>query len=205
MLLVDSSGSIDDEEFVLQWLGYARALTTPRVLKAIRSGRHKSIAVIFSERSGPEIHNRVVGWRRIATEQDARRFATHLVKALRLIFCGGTSPGGAISFATVLFDGNGFEGSRWVIDIFCDGWNNQGPWPETPRDIAVASGITINWLAIVDYGDDGLEENFRTSVIGGIGAFAMEAEGFKDFAQAVVKKLIREIYISGHGAPPDPA
>lgn len=202
VLSVDSSGSIDDEEFVLQRLGYAKALTSPKVLKAIRSGPHKAIAVTYSEWSGPTIHNQVVGWTRIASAEDANRFAAELVTAPRLIFGGGTSLGGAIAFASMLFDGNGFEGRRRVIDVSGDGWNNRGQWPETPRDNAVAKGITINGLAILDYGDDTLAEYFRSSVIGGHGAFAIKAQGFKDFARAVIRKLIREIFISGRQAAP---
>ncbi len=43
VLAVDSSGSIDDGEFRLQREGYARALTHPKVLAAIRRGPYRSI------------------------------------------------------------------------------------------------------------------------------------------------------------------
>ena len=195
VLSVDSSGSIDEDEFKLQRLGYARALTDPQVLEAIRSGRHKSIAVTFTEWSGPQIHNRVVRWTQIATAADANKFAQALVAAPRKIFGGGTSLGGAIDFAAALFDQNDFEGRRRVIDISGDGYNNRGQWPDAARDRALIRRITINGLPIVDF-DDGLEDYFRRTVIGGSGAFVIVANGFEDFARAIVRKLILEIYIS---------
>ena len=49
VLAADVSRSINDEEFGLQRQGYATALTSPRVLNAIHSGVHGSIAVAFVE------------------------------------------------------------------------------------------------------------------------------------------------------------
>ena len=36
-------------------------------------------------------------------------------------------------------------------------------------------------------------------MVGGRGSFVIPAQRFEDFARAVVKKLIREIFISGGG------
>jgi hypothetical protein len=195
VLSVDSSGSIDDEEFELQRLGYAKALTSPRVLKAIRSGPHRAIAVTFVEWSGPGINTQVVAWTRIASRADAEGVAAQLNAAPRTIFGGGTSLGAAIDEGAALFTDNGFDSRRLVIDISGDGHNNRGWWPEDARNRAVRRGITINGLPILDF-EDGLEDYFRRSVIGGLGAFVIAANGFDDFARAVVKKLIREIFIS---------
>ncbi len=46
VLAVDSSGSIDGEEFELQRVGYANALTHPDVLAAIARGPYRAIAEI---------------------------------------------------------------------------------------------------------------------------------------------------------------
>jgi len=131
VLAVDSSGGIDDDEFALQRLGYARAPRQPDVLAAIARGPHR--------------------------------------------------------------------GLRRVIDISGDGPTNRGPWPEAARDAAVARGVTINGLAIVDF-DDGLVEHFHDTVIGGPGAFVLTAAGFDDFARAVIKKLLQELNLAA--APP---
>ena len=53
ILMVDGSGSVDDDEFILQRLGYARALRNPRVLSAIRNGPLGRIALSYVEWSGP--------------------------------------------------------------------------------------------------------------------------------------------------------
>jgi Protein of unknown function (DUF1194) len=44
-LAADVSRSVDQQKFNLQRKGYAVAITNPRVIEAIRSGRHGRIAV----------------------------------------------------------------------------------------------------------------------------------------------------------------
>ncbi len=63
------------------------------------------------------------------------------------------------------------------------------------RDEAVTRRVTINGLAILDFADD-LVEHFREEVIGGPGAFVIAANGFEDFARAVLKKLLLELNLS---------
>lgn len=205
VLSVDSSGSIDMDEFGLQRQGYALALTHPEVLKAIGRGRHRAIAVTLVEWSGPPYKSVVVPWTRIASEADAKVVAAHLLAAPRTIFGGGTSIGAAIDYAASMFDGNGFEGGRRVIDVSGDGPNNRGVPPEPARDRAVAQRITINGLAILEGVGEYLRDYFERSVIGGPGSFAIAAQGFNDFAEAVRRKLERELNISAvteEGRPP---
>jgi hypothetical protein len=78
--------------------------------------------------------------------------------------------------------------------------NNSGAPAELARDRAVAEGITINGLPIVnDRPTFGrmppvpLDEYYRDSVVGGPGAFVIVAEDFASFGNAVKRKLIREI------------
>ena len=61
------------------------------------------------------------------------------------------------------------------------------------RDLVAARGITINGLPVIDARYRNLHLSFLDHVIGGPGAFAIPAYGFKDFAAAVLNKLIREI------------
>ncbi len=195
VLAVDSSGSIDEAEFRLQREGYARALTDPKVLAAIRRGPYKAIAVTFVEWSGPEINSQVAGWTRIANETDAAAVAARIMAAPRTIFGGGTALGGAIDLGMALLAASPFKGTRRVIDISGDGPTNRGQWPSAARDAAVRKRVTINGLAIVDF-DDSLIEHFRDDVIGGPGAFVLAAEGFDDFARAVLKKLLLELNLA---------
>ena len=195
VLAVDSSGSIDSEEFELQRIGYASALTHPEVLAAIARGPHRAIAVTLVEWSGPEISTEVVSWTRITDAASAAEVAERIVAAPQSIFGGGTALGGAIYRGMALLARNPYRGLRRVIEISGDGPNNRGPWPNGARDSAVAQGITINGLAILDF-DDGLIEHFKEEVIGGPGAFVLAANGFADFARAIVKKLLQELNVA---------
>ena len=87
---------------------------------------------------------------------------------------------------------NLFEGRRKVIDVSGDGRTNQGSNPARARDDAVAEGITINGLAILN--EDALvDRHYLANVIGGTGSFVMQADDYEDFARAIVEKLIKEI------------
>jgi hypothetical protein len=123
VLSVDSLGSIDDEEFDLQRLGYARALTDPRVLKAIRSGPHKAIAITLIEWSGPGITQQVVPWTRIANKEDAERVAALLLSAPRTIFSGGTSLGAAIDDGIAINGLPILEFGPYLRIISSDSWS----------------------------------------------------------------------------------
>jgi len=191
VLAVDSSGSIDDDEFTLQIRGYAEALTHPAVIRAIQSGAYRAIAVTYVQWSGPAIQKQAVGWTMIRDEASAQAFAGAMTAARREIYGGGTSLSGAIDFARPLF-GRGFEGTRRAIDISGDGTNNRGREPDGARDEAIREGLIINGLAILTdfiY----LDTYYRDHVIGGPGAFVIPAENFASFAAAILNKLIREI------------
>jgi len=195
VLAVDSSGSIDAREFALQREGYARAITDPRVVRAIAGGARGAISLAMFEWSGPGLTTLVVPWKRIASPADAEVVAQVLRTAPRSIYGGGTAVGAAITTAAGLFVDSGFEGARRVIDVSGDGANNRGPRAEPARDAAVAAGITINGLPILG-AEPFVENYYRQSVIGGPDAFLIVAHDFDDFARAVLEKLYRDLKIS---------
>lgn len=97
-----------------------------------------------------------------------------------------------------------FGADRRVIDISGDGTNNAGRPVNDSRDEAVEKGVTINAIAILTatplvynpthtHPPGGLRKYFEDNVIGGPAAFALEAENFEAFGQAIVQKLIKEI------------
>ncbi len=199
VLAVDVSRSVDEEEFDLQRQGYAAALTSPRVMQAIRSGALGKIAVVYMEWSGADQQQVMVPWTLLANEQDCKAFAAKILAARRP-FSAYTSISGAITFSLDLLRTNPYEGTRQVIDISGDGPNNSGGSVEQARAVAVANGVTINGLPIVNnrtnpFGriERDVEPHYRESVIGGPGAFLVVAEGFESFANAVMSKLIREV------------
>ena len=192
VLAVDASGSVDEEEYILQRAGYAKAFSHPRVIAAIRSGVHRAIAVTYVEWTGPGLYEVIAGWTLIEDAKSAKGFAERLFTSPRELFSGGTAVGDAIIYSATLFDDNGFEGARRVIDISGDGPTNKGRPASWARDEVVRQGITINGLPIIDeyYG---LHVFFLDHVIGGPGAFAIPAKDFASFQSAILSKLIREI------------
>ena len=205
VLAVDVSRSIDRREAALQREGYRRALTHPDVLRAISQGRHGRVAVTYVEWSGWGRFHQTVEWAVIADADSARAFAERIGSAA---WRRGTwtSISTAIDHAVDLFRTNRMRGDRYVIDISGDGPNNVGRLVTESRGEAVAAGITVNGLAILDDTDGhlnlpDLDVYYRECVIGGPGAFLVAANGFADFADAVRRKLVLEI---AH-APPDPA
>jgi hypothetical protein len=199
VLAVDVSRSIDEDEARLQREGYRNGISDPAVITAIRGGMIGAIGLAYVEWAGIEYQRTVLPWTRIATETDAHHWATELAMAPRASL-SWTSISGAIIHARRELTACPFEATRRVIDISGDGVNNQGPPIEAMRDEAVAEGIVINGLPIMNdrptFGRPppaNLDLYFRDRVIGGPGAFYVVAEDFNSFGQAVKRKLIREI------------
>lgn len=200
VLAVDVSRSVDAEEARLQREGYLAALVNPRVLQAIRSGQTGRIAVTYVEWAGSDYQRTVVAWSVIEDAASARAFAERLAEA-SYVSRNWTSISGAIDYALHMFaTADGFETARRVIDISGDGRNNEGRTSDEARDEAVAAGVTINGLPIINdrpnFGrppETDLEDVYREHVIGGPGAFLILADNFSAFAAAILNKLIREI------------
>jgi len=199
VLAVDVSGSIDADEAALQRQGYVDAFRHPEVIAAIRSGMTRRIAVAYFEWAGEGWQTPVLDWAVIETEGDARAFADRLADAP--IGTGPwTSISSAIDFAVPMFDANGIEGTRRVIDVSGDGTNNTGRPVPAARDEAVARGIVINGLPIMNDRLNvsrppmpNLDLYFRNCVIGGPGAFVVTAADFRAFGEAIRRKLVLEI------------
>ena len=203
VLAADVSRSIDESEFVLQRKGYSAALTDPRVLAAIRGGSTGTIAICFVEWSGAGEQAVVADWTMIRDEEDAGGLAAAILAAPRS-FIGRTSISGAIDFAMERFAAAQPRANRRIIDISGDGTNNSGRPVTEARDQAIAGGVTINGLAIINDKPNpgyafhtqppgGLPEWYRQNVIGGAGAFLRVVEDFHSFADAMTNKLVSEI------------
>lgn len=200
VLAADGSGSIDDIEFALQRKGFARAISHPLVLNAIRGGEHRKIAVLFVEWGAPESVETIVDWTVISGAPSAKAFAERLVAAPRRVW-GYNSISAAIAYSTRQILSNGYDGKQKIIDISGDGPQINGPPLQVVRAAALDAGITINGLAIKtrtgtsfrpSFGVP-LEEHYRMSVIGGPGAFVMTADERTPFEEVILSKLVREI------------
>ncbi len=203
VLAADVSRSVDEKEFKLRREGFAAAMVDPRVLRAMTGGPTGRIAVIFVE-WGSEFEQRVVvDWALISGERDAQDVAQRVLGAPRS-FWGRTSISAAIEFSMAALARSPFQSDRHVIDVSGDGTNNSGIDVVAARDAAIAKGVTINGLVILSeeplptnpshtHPPGGLTAYFENNVIGGPGAFVIEAEGFETFRQSIISKLIKEI------------
>jgi hypothetical protein len=203
VLAVDVSRSVDATKFQLQREGYVAALSNPRVIDAIQSGRNGRIGVIFIEWSGVGNQKVVVDWTMISDAEGAKGFGDRLVEAPRS-FADRTSISGGIEFAMAQLALAPYEAARRTIDVSGDGTNNSGRDVTTLRDEAVSRGIVINGLPILSenpmsWNPDhtnppgGLEAYYRNNVIGGPGAFVMVAKNFNTFGEAIINKMIAEV------------
>ena len=204
ILAVDVSGSMDFEELQVQRRGYVEALKHPEVMDAIESGIFGRIAVTMVEWAGDCSQRVVMPWRMIDTEADAIA-ASDIVAAQPVDNMRGTSITGLLDYTRDMFDGNGFEGTRQVIDISGDGPNRSGGPVTAARDRTVARGIVINGLPIVlkpgiwatsNLTPEQLEIYYEDCVIGGFASFIIGVREQEELVTAIRRKMILEIALS---------
>jgi len=203
VLVTDVSRSIDDSEYRLEKAGYAAAFTDERVIAAIKGGPLGALAVTYVEFAGTSEVRTVLPWTIIRDQHTARGFVDALEAEPRS-FWGRTSISTGIDHAVTLLMEGGPSAMRKVIDVCGDGTNNAGRDSAAARDDAVALGITINGLAIINENPvswslahvqppGGLANYYRENVTGGPGNFVVEIRDFRTFGEAMTRKLIREI------------
>jgi hypothetical protein len=192
VLAVDASSSVSAAEFDLQMRGLSEAFRHPGVIGAIRSAGDLGIAVSLVQWSDNRKQTVAVDWLAVSDEASALALSAEIESTPRFLVGGGTAIGGALQFSIRQFDRNNFTGRRKVIDLSGDGRTNQGSQPSKMRDLAVAAGITVNGLAIMNE-DQYVANYYRYNVIGGTGSFVMSADDYQDFGRAILHKLIKEI------------
>jgi hypothetical protein len=203
VLAADVSRSVDNGKFQLQREGYAAAISDPRVLDAIKSGRVGRIGLTYIEWSGVGSQRVVIDWTTVGDAESAKGFGDRLLEAPRS-FADRTSISGAIEFAMGHLARAPYESARRTIDVSGDGTNNSGRDVTLVRDEALAQGVTINGLVILSetplaWNPDhtnppgGLDNYYRNYVIGGPGAFVLAAQNFNSFGEAIIKKMIAEV------------
>jgi Protein of unknown function (DUF1194) len=212
-LAADVSRSIDDDEFQLQRRGYAAAVTSAQFMHAVQSGANGAVALCFLEWAGPGQQAVVAKWMVIRDGEGAAEFAK-ILRAAPRSFAGRTAIGDGIDFAAAQLAADGVTAARRIIDVSGDGADNSGRAVTDARDDAVAKGITINGLAIINEKTGGMQGTFLYShthppgglphyyhdnVIGGPGSFVLQIVNFDTFSEAMTNKLIAEI---SRAAPP---
>lgn len=198
-LVVDVSGSISAAEFNLQRTGYSNAFRTPGIKSQITStagGRLGKIAVNLVYWSSFNQQVQAVGWTLLDSAAACDAFAD-AIDATTRPFDNNTSIQGALDFASPLFLTNAYDGFRKIIDISGDGENNS---TASGRSLALARADALTRVDAINalvIGNTTLLNYFINNVVGGTNFFALQAENFEAFGQAIFRKLTFEIPAPG--------
>ncbi len=191
VLAIDCSFSVDANEFRLQMEGLGRAFMRDEVKAAIRRGDRQRIAVTAMQWSDETNQMVVLPWTIVAGDADADEVGAVLARMPRRLAEGGTSISTALTYGAALFSAAPATRRR-VIDVSSDGRNNIGPPVNAARDRIVARGITINALVILNEWPT-LDVYFENQVVGGQAHFVIPADDYSAYAEAIYRKLLREI------------
>ena len=191
VLAIDCSFSVDSSEFRLQMEGLGQAFMRPEIKEAIRKGHRQKIAVTAIQWSDEVNQMVILPWTIVSGDADADELGAILSQMPRRLAEGGTSISTALVYSAKLFD-EAPAAERRVIDVSSDGRNNIGPPVNAARDRIVARGITINALVILNEWPT-LDLYFEKQVVGGQGHFVIPANDYKAYAEAIYRKLLREI------------
>ncbi|SLN31856.1 hypothetical protein ROA7450_01433 [Roseovarius albus] len=193
VLAVDTSISISTAEYQLQMRGIADALRSPQIIKLIED-QPGGVAMGLVHWSVGGLNKLAVDWHRLCDLASVARFAQRVEVAERSGTARGTSISAALRFSAKQIEENQFYGDLRKIDISGDSRSNSGPSPVFARNEIAASGVTINGLVIKD-GDPELDAYYLTNVVGGKDSFVLSITRHGDFAEAMQRKLERELTI----------
>ena len=199
LLAIDVSSSVNAQEDALQRGGLASALIAPEVQDAF-FGRGAPVAIAAFEWSGRYNQRLLLDWSLIETPADLIDAATTIGQTERTSDSYPTAIGHALGHAATLF-AMAPDCAEQVIDIAGDGINNEGFGPAQAYAHFPLDGVTVNGLVVEDGTDDAaLLAYYRTEVLRGPNAFVERARGFDDYANAMQRKLLRElgVQVLGH-------
>lgn len=188
-MAIDASASVTTGGMEFQLRGHAAALRDPAVQSTASAGGMAATVVAFS---GPRVVHVLVPWTVMRDDVAVSAFADRVEAANREIPADSTALGAIIDAAANMFADNGIVAGRKVLDIVSNGFCNAGVAPSAARDRAVAAGITINALAILDE-FAWLEDYYREEVVGGFGGFVIAAMDRDSFTDALRRKLVQEV------------
>lgn len=187
-LLMDESSSISNANWQMQLKAYAAAFRDPEIIQKIKEapGGIEVMAMSFAKTSRIRIPFGL-----IQGEKDAFNYAD-LLEKIGVQVQDGTEIGDAVIRGVGLFNTGYCKYSKPVIDVSSDMEDTEATIAKG-RDVAEAAGITVNGLVVEDTpekiakGVDVAKRNLKTS-----DGFVM-ATSYKDFAEAIKKKLALEI------------
>ncbi len=188
---VDSSGSVSNERMTLYIEGHAAAVTSPAFLAALANLPNGRAALAYVAWSNHDRQQYLVPWQVVDGAASALAWA-HALRTAARPNAGFTSISGAIDFCHDGLLRVAPTAARRVIDLVADGKNNDGRPMMEARDAAVAAGITINGLPVLD-NEPGLDTYFAEEVVGGTAAFVLPVRDEATLLEAIRRKLLAEI------------
>jgi len=190
VLALDASASVNPQEYRLQSHGLAQALLDADVRAAVvQTGGMLATAY---EWSGRQQQVTIADWTMLADDPAILRFAAKLTSHRRAYIEFPTAIGYALGFGAVRLARAPIACARRVIDMSGDGVQNEGFPPEAAYRAFDFAGITVNGLVIKGENPDP-EAYYRDRILFGPGAFLEIARDYKDYANAMKRKLLREI------------
>jgi hypothetical protein len=192
VLAIDCSFSVDTTEFRLQMQGLGQAFRRAEIHQAIAQGKTGRIAISVFQWSDDRSQLIVVPWTVISGSDSAIALADQLENMPRKLAEGGTSISSSMRFGAAMLEAAPMRAERRVIDISSDGRNNIGISPDRVRNQIVRRGITINGLVIINEWPT-LDTYFEQQVVGGPAHFVIVANDYPAYAEAIYRKLLREI------------
>lgn len=205
VLALDVSGSVDSAEYGQQINGLALALDHPDVRAQILDGAGAPVSLAVFEWSSRNHQIIIQPW--ISLDSSAALETAILrIRSHEKVRAGlKTGLGTALSFGARLLQEKSHCWAK-TIDVSGDGPNNIGPSPGQIYASGAFDKITVNAL-VVDASAAPLADQkrdlllyYEAEVIHGPSSFAMIARGYADYADAMRRKLIRELQLPVFGA-----
>ncbi len=208
VLALDASASVDAREYALQLEAIAVSLDDPDVRDLLLSGPPAHVSLSVFEWSATSHKIIVLPWTELTNSSSIDAAVTAIRAHVRTRAGSRTGIGTALAFANTLLSQRA-ECWQHKIDVSGDGKSNVGPSPSYIRSQPQFSNVTINGLVIlepeggaaatastghIDQNFD-LRAYFDRHVIHGPDAFTVVARGYENYAEAMRRKLLREIQV----------
>ena len=204
VLALDISGSVDRFEYDLQLRGVAAALRDGEIQDLVLSDPDNPIELSVFEWNAPRQQSLLLDWTELTDEDVMVEVAEAILRKPKFQGKRSTAIGNALQYAKALMDERA-DCKRRTIDISGDGRNNAGITPLEFYARERMEDITVNALVVGQpfealrgderspYSAENLRWYFETKVIRGHDAFTEVALGYRDYAEAIKRKLIREL------------
>ncbi len=199
---LDVSASVDAREYRLQLEGLATALEAEPVRAALLAMASAPVHLLVFEWSGTDDQHVLADWTAIRSAADIAVLQETLRQVRRRETSPGTALGEALRAGLAQLDRRAGCWRR-TLDISGDGKANMGADPRSMRNRLEAAGITVNGLVIgadaPGFGDlrqaeiGELSSYYQANVITGADSFVQTALGYEEYADAMARKLEREL------------